>query len=213
MLIDISHALANGQTVFPGDPEFRVTVRDTTKTTGYNLSQVSMPTHLGTHLDAPYHFYDNGRTVDEIELDRFFGEACLLDFAPGGKLPSGALLTREMFEAQSDLFQPGARVLYRTGWDSRYGTPAYFEHYPSLTGDAARWIASQHIGLLGMDTPSPSVEWAESHLALLAPDAPVIIVEGLARLHLLPPRFTFIGLPLKLTGGDGSPIRAAALVP
>jgi hypothetical protein len=109
-------------------------------------------------------------------------------------------------------FQPGAKVLYRTGWDRRCGRPEFFSDSPSLTVDAARWIADQRFGLLGMDTGTPSTESLESHWILLGRDAEIILVENLANLDQLPERFTFIGFPLNLEGRDGSPIRAAALV-
>ena len=77
-----------------------------------------------------------------------------------------------------------------------YGGAEFFQGYPSLTADAARWIASRGIGLLGMDTPSPSEDYVETHLALLG--AGIIIVEALANLEGLPARFTLSCLPLKL---------------
>lgn len=212
MLIDLTHPLLDGQPGFPGDPALEVRQHDTIPSTGYNVARISMSSHQGTHLDAPFHFHEGGRTVDELELERFFGEASLIDFAPGGELPAGTALTREMFEARGNVFVEGARVLYRTGWSSRFGTEEYFRGFPSITDEAARWIASRRIGLLGMDTPSPAEDWAESHRVLLAEGTEIVIVEGLANLEQLPPRFVFVGLPLKWKGGDGSPIRAAAVI-
>ena len=101
-------------------------------------------------------------------------------------------------------------MLLRTGWDAQAGGPGYFEGHPSLTAEAARWMASRGIVLLGLDTPSPAEEWEECHRVLLG--AGVAIVEGLAGLHRLPARFTFIALPLRLIGLDGSPVRAAAIL-
>jgi len=107
---------------------------------------------------------------------------------------------------------PGAKVIYRTGWDRTYNTPAYFADFPTLTLDAARWIARRRIGLLGMDTGTPSTEWKECHLTLLGEGVEMVIVEGLTNLDRLPRHFTFIGFPLNIQGRDGSPIRAVALV-
>jgi len=107
---------------------------------------------------------------------------------------------------------PGAKVIYRTGWDRTYNTPAYFAGFPTLTLDAARWIARRRIGLLGMDTGTPSTEWKECHLTLLGEGVEMVIVEGLTNLDRLPRHFTFIGFPLNIQGRDGSPIRAVALV-
>jgi kynurenine formamidase len=136
-----------------------------------------------------------------------------VDLAPGTALPAHAPITIEMLLPHEAAFQPGARVLYRTGWDAAFGTARFFTDYPTLTVPAARWIAGRRIALLGMDTPTPGIEGLECHHILLAPDVQIIIVESLAGLEQLPPQFTFIGFPLRLAGRDGSPIRAVAMVP
>jgi len=73
-------------------------------------------------------------------------------------------------------------------------------------------IADREIGLLGMDTPTPSTSWKECHLILLGKAVEIVIVEGLTNLQKLPEQFTFIGFPLNIKGRDGSPIRAVAMV-
>lgn len=211
-LIDLSYPLEHGQLTFPFDPKISVVVHNTVDSIGYNITQLSLSTHQGTHLDAPFHFYDDGKTLDQMRLDQFYGPATLVDLAPGGHLDAGTPLTVAMFEAHADAFQPGARVIYRTGWDRMFGTPEFFADFPTLTLDAARWIAEREIGLLGMDTPTPSTDWKECHLILLAEGVEIVIVEGLTRLEQLPEHFTFIGFPLNITGRDGSPIRAVAVV-
>ena len=85
-LIDLSHPLAHGQLNFPFDPKISVLVHNTIASIGYNMTQISMATHQGTHLDVPYHFYDDGKTVDQMPLDRFYGPAALVDLAPGACL-------------------------------------------------------------------------------------------------------------------------------
>ena len=211
-LIDLSHPLEDGQPNFPLDPELSVRPHNTVAGIGYNLTELSLSTHQGTHLDAPYHFFDDGRTLDQMRLEQFYGPAALVDLAPGGALPAKSPITTEMLAPHAELFQPGAKVIYRTGWDHMFGRVEFFSHFPSLSLDAARWIASRGIGLLGMDTPSPSAEWLECHHILLARGVEIVIVESLANLDQLPPRFTFIGFPLNITGRDGSPIRAVALL-
>lgn len=211
-LIDLSHPLEDGQLNFPFDPKISVVVHNTIDSIGYNISQISMSTHQGTHLDAPYHFYDDGKTLDQMALSQFYGPASLIDFAPGSALPPKTPLTVAMFEAHAQKFKPGAKVIYRTGWDRQFGTPAFFTDFPTLTLEAARWIAKHRIGMLGMDTPTPSTDWKECHLILLAKGVEIVIVEGLTKLEHLPEQFIFMGFPLNIKGRDGSPIRAVALV-
>ncbi len=210
-LIDLSFPLEHDQPNFPYDPKISVVVHNTIGSIGYNITQISMSTHQGTHLDVPYHFFDDGKTLDRMSLDHFYGPATLIDLAPGGRLEPKTPLTPDMFRLYQDKFTPGAKVIYRTGWDYMFGTPRYFSDFPTLTLEAARWIASRRIGLLGMDTPTPSSDWMEVHHILLGKGLECILVEALTNLDKLPERFTFIGFPLNITGRDGSPIRAIAV--
>jgi len=211
-LIDLSHPLEHGQPNFPYDPKLSVLVHNTVESIGYNITQLGMSTHQGTHLDAPYHFFNDGRTLDQMPLDWFFGPAVLVDLAPGSVLPAKTPITVEMLEPHADKFVPGARVLYRTGWDKAFGSAEFFSEFPSLELEAAQWIATRKIRLLGMDTPTPGEQWLEIHHALLAKEVEVVIVEGLRGLERLPERFSLSAFPLNIEGRDGSPIRAVAIV-
>lgn len=210
--IDLSHPLEDGQLNFPFDPKISIVVHNTIDSIGYNISQISMSSHQGTHLDAPFHFYDDGKTLDQMRLEQFYGPATLIDLAPGGDLDAETPLTVDMFEPHAEVFQPGAKIIYRTGWNRMFGKPEFFSDFPTLTLDAAQWIADRKIGMLGMDTPTPSTEWKECHHILLKEGVEIVIVEGLTNLEKLPEHFTFIGFPLNLKGRDGSPIRAVAIV-
>lgn len=211
-LIDLSHPLEHGQLAFPFDPKISILTHNTVSSIGYNIAQISMGTHQGTHLDAPYHFYNDGKTLDQMSLDQFYGPATLVDLAPGSFLPAQTPITPEMFQPHAEKFRPGAKVIYRTGWDRTFGTPECFSGFPTLTPEAAQWIAERRIGLLGMDTLTPSTEWHEVHLTLLKKGVEIVLVEGLTNLAMLPERFTFVGFPLNIKGRDGSPIRAVAVV-
>ena len=202
-LIDLTHPLTHGMPVFPGDPPPVIEPLSTLAGDGFHTTRLDLCSHTGTHLDAPYHFYDDGRTLDQIGLETFYGPATLLNLRT-------TAITRESLEPHSAAFHPGARVLIHTGWDHHFGTPQFFEGYPSLTADAAHWIASRRIALLGLDTPSPAEDFTGIHRILLA--ANIVIVESLANLGTLPPSFTLSCFPLNLAGRDGSPVRAIAII-
>ena len=204
MLIDLTHPLADRQAVYPGDPPVRLTPLSAD---GCNLTRISMGTHSGTHADAPRHFYQRGRPIDAIALERFHGPATLVDL---GQLKAGTAITPEMLADHAKAFEPGSRVIYRTGWDRFFGQREFYKDYPTLTPAAAKWIAARGIWLLGMDTPGPGD--AACHRILLKRGVEIVLVEALANLDRLPPRFVFVGLPLALAGRDGSPIRAMAVV-
>lgn len=209
-LIDLSHPLEHGQLNFPWDPKISVIAHNTVASIGYNITQISLSSHQSTHLDAPFHFYDDGRTVDQMRLEQFYGPTTLIDLAPRSRLAPKTPLTVALFKPHAKKFRPGAKIIYRTGWSRMFGKPQFFSDFPTLTLAAARWMASRRIALLGMDTPTPSVDWKECHLILLKKGVEIVIVEGLTNLEKLPPRFTFIGFPLNIKGRDGAPIRAVA---
>ncbi|MEI6656984.1 MAG: cyclase family protein [Planctomycetota bacterium] len=207
-LVDISHPLVHGQQNFPTDPKLSIVPHGTTATLRYNISQVSMSTHQGTHLDAMYHFVDDGKTLDQMPLDWFYGPATVLRIP---KAPREEI-TPDDFRRHESLLVPGAKIIYETGWHRQFGAENFFSDFPSLTQDAARYLVSRGIRMLGMDTPTPSRDWYEVHHILLAKDAEIVVVESLAHLDRVPDAITFIGFPLNFAGRDGSPIRAVAIV-
>jgi arylformamidase len=206
--IDLSHPMRHGQTSFPGDPILQIAPHNTIEKNRCNVSQLAMGSHQGTHLDALYHFIPDGKRIDDMPLEWFYGPARVL------RLPKKA--REEITIADLRPFEvhlvPGARILYETGWHREYGQPNYFTDFPSLTQEAASYLADRRIRLLGMDTPTPSRDYYEVHHLLQQKPAEIVIVESLANLDALPDEFVFIGFPLPFAGGDGSPIRAVALV-
>ncbi len=205
--IDLSHPMIHGQQTFPMDPKLSIVPHGTTKTLRYNISQITMSSHQGTHLDAMYHFLDDGKTLDQMPLDWFYGPAHLI------RIPKEANdeITVEDFKPYEELLKPGARIIYETGWHRHFNEENFYSEFPSLTQEAGRYLVDKHIHMLGMDTPTPSKDWYEIHHDILLP-AEIVIVEGLTNLDNAPDRFTFIGFPLNFKGRDGSPIRAVAMV-
>ncbi len=206
-LLDLSHPLVHGAAAFPNDPKLAIIPHGRVATHSYNISQVLMGTHQGTHLDAMYHFFDDGRTLDQMPLDWFYGPARVLHLP---KAPNGAITVDDLRPHEAH-FSPGAKILVNTGWHRRFGAPEFFSDFPSFTLDAARYLAARRIRLLGMDIPTPGKQWLELHHILLAADVEIVVIESLANLDALPDTFTFAGFPLNFAGRDGSPIRAVAI--
>lgn len=212
-IIDLSQPLYDGMASYPGDPPFRLEAFRTMAQHGVRVSQLVLGTHQGTHLDAPAHFYEAGATVDAVDLSRFYGPASLVDLAPGGSLAAKTPIDVDMLTPHSQKFTAGGRVIVRTGWENMVGREGYFTDLPSLTLAAAEWIAATGIVLLGLDLPTPSkIAGRPVHYALLKPGVEIVLLEGLVNLALLPERFILAAFPLKLVGGDGSPVRAVAIV-
>ena len=205
-LIDLSHPLEHGQQTFPLDPKLCIAPYGDRKTLRYNISQISMGTHQGTHLDAMYHFIDDGKTLDQMPLDWFYGPARLL------RIPkqAGDEITVDDFKPFEEHLLKGAKIIYETGWHRNFGAENFFTEFPSMTLEAAEYLASRELRLIGMDTPTPSQDWYEVHHVLLGEE--IVIVESLTGLDQLPDEFVFMGFPLNIKGRDGSPIRAVAMV-
>ncbi len=186
--------------------------------------------HGGTHLDAPIHFAEGRWTADEIPLERLVGPAVVVDIGEKAARDRDALLRRadlEAFEARQGRIPDGAIVLVRTGWDRYWGDrgrdlggagpgDAAHLHFPGVGEDAALWLTTaRHLRAIGIDTASidrgPSHDF-RAHRALTNANVPIF--ENLAGLAQLPPRgATVIGLPMKIRGGSGGPLRAMAVLP
>jgi kynurenine formamidase len=187
-------------------------VRSTTDDKGWNTTWLHLYSHAGTHMDAPYHFIAQGATLENLVLDKCVGPAQVIDLTFVGPRD---LITVEHLKPHAEKVGPGARLLFRTGWSARADTPEYRNHLPRVSLPLAEWLAERKIALLGVETPAVAdvnnkEELVTVHQALLR--AEIIIVEGLANLDALRrEEVTFIALPLKLKGGDGSPVRAIAI--
>jgi len=204
--IDLTHPLVHGLPAFPNDPKLSIVPHGTIATTQYNISQIVMGSHQGTHVDAMFHFLECGKKIDQMPLHWFHGPAHLLRLPKMG----GDDITIEDFLPFEQLLTPETKILFETGWHRKFGTQEFYENFPSLTPTAARFLVDKGIRLLGMDTPTPSRDWLEVHHILLG--AEIVIVESLAHLDRAPDYFTFAGFPLLFQDGNGSPIRALAMV-
>ncbi len=208
-LIDLTHALKDGTPSFPGDPVMKVAPHVAiAKGDKCNVSQIAFGSHQGTHLDALFHFIPDGRKIEQMPLEWFYGPATLLRIPK----PARADITVDDLKPFESSLVPGARIIYETGWHRHYGQDDYFTDFPSLTQEAAAYLAGRGIRLLGMDTPTPGRDYYEVHHLLQQSPAEIVIVESLAHLDALPDHFLFIGFPLHFEGGDGSPIRAVAVI-
>jgi kynurenine formamidase len=209
-LVDLSFDLYDRAPTFWTDPKTAVIEHYRTENLGYNITQLVMSTHTGTHLDAPFHFLDDGLTVDRLDLRRGFGPAWVLDFS--SKAPKEEISVAEL-EAHGEKIRAGSRLIFRTGWDRVFPEPRYFSDMPALSVDACRYLAERRVACVAMDTPSVnSSDYITAHHLLLAKEAEILIVEGLRGLERLQGnRVILVALPLRIRGRDGSPCRAIAL--
>ncbi len=211
-LIDLSHPLTEATPVYPGDPEPKIFTATTVENDGYNLSHVHLGTQTGTHIDAPFHFRDDGATVDRMPLELTVGPGVVVPVS--GKAP-GARITLEDLEPYRERLAPGRIVLFATGWYEHAGTALFFEH-PYLAAEVGEAILAAGVRTIAIDTLNADFTGGEEfpiHDMFAA--AGGFVAENLAGTSGLTPCIEplLLLLPLNLVGCDGAPMRAVALEP
>ena len=233
-LVDLSHAYGPNTLYWPTSASKFALSRDASgQTPGgffYAANSLSTPEHGGTHLDAPRHFSESGRTTEQIPLEQLVAPAVVIDVSKEAAANRDYRLTREAvlaFEKANGPIARGSAVLLRTGWSRHWpnansylgdDTPgdASKLSFPSYGVEAAKLLVEERmVAALGIDTAS--IDYGRStdfqvHRVAAARNVPGF--ENLTNLDQLPVRGALlIALPMKIEGGSGGPLRAIALVP
>jgi kynurenine formamidase len=180
---------------------------------GWNARTLELYSHCGTHMDAPRHFLPDGETIDRQPLEACTGPARVLDLTP---VKPRELITLEKIAPWRGKIVAGDRLLLRTDWSRRHGTPAWRDELPRLDLELARWLVGRGVKLVGVEPPSVADvnnrdELTAVHQVLLA--GGVTIIEGLTGLDRIPTgTVELVALPLKVLEGDGAPARVIAIV-
>lgn len=182
-------------------------------TADINMQYYSFPTHVGTHVDASLHFIEGGKAINEYPLERFSGEAIVLDVS---KDKPEEISVSDIEEAPGEV-EPGKIVMLYTGWDEKYGGHDYQPH-PWLAEETAEWLVDAGARLVGLDVLTPDIPvpyrvegWLEFpvHRTMLGEE--VLIAENLANLkRFVGQRVEVYGCPVNIRGADGAPARFAA---
>lgn len=209
-LVDLSQDIYDGAPTFEPDPKTHIKAHLTVADLNYNMTEIIMSAHYGTHLDAPYHFFDDGRTVEDLDVRKGMGLAHVLDFS---HKKAREAIDLDDFDPYKDKATPGSRLIFNTGWDKVLPDPVYLGGQPFLTVELSTWLAEQGVACVALDTPTTyPAEYTASHHSLLNAEAEVLIIEGLRGLdRLVGKQVILIALPLRIRGRDGSPCRAMAI--
>ncbi len=204
-LLDISVSLDPATLpIWPGDPPF-VRERFIKMEDGavLNVSQMRGGVHLGTHIDAPYHFVADGATIEQLDLNVLIGIAHVVS------LPTVDVITAADL-ASLALPADTRRLLLHTRNSQHWANtnPTFDEQFVAIAPDAAEWLVAQRIALVGIDYLSVQSyhDGPATHQILLGNG--VIILEGINLSHVAPGAYELLCLPLKLVGSDGAPARA-----
>ncbi|MHB1347469.1 MAG: cyclase family protein [Candidatus Humimicrobiaceae bacterium] len=197
--------ISNELPAYPGDPVVALSSKNTISLQGYNVLNICMGTHSGTHVDAPLHLIDKSSSINDLSLGTFLGRAVFAEILKN-KNESVNLNDLEKIEIEE-----GSILVIRTGWEENKYEDIYFTDFPYFSSECAEYILSKKIKMIGTDMPSvdgPNQN-AAFHKKILNQGIP--IVEGLINLkHIVGRTMMFCALPLNIKNSDGSPVRAVA---
>jgi len=177
----------------------KIEITSTTRTGNANESRFHLDAHTGTHVDAPFHFLQNGKKIDRVSVEKFLGECIVI----------GLTNIKKRGIEKKDLIKSKIRkediVLLKTSNEYK---KVFDFNFVYLAESGAKFLASKKIMGVGID--ALGIERAQpdhnTHKTLLSKG--ITIFEGLELSKIKPGRYFFIGLPLKIKDGDASPVRA-----
>jgi arylformamidase len=202
---DISLTISPDLPTWPGDPGLELErISSMDEGADANVTRISAAVHLGTHVDAPHHFLNNGRTVEGLSLEVLTGPCYVL------QLPDGIdAITAEVLE-RSEITSDMKRILFGTSNSHLWakGEKAFQTDFVAITEDGAEWLVERGVQLVGVDylSVAPYGDSVPTHKILLG--AEVVIVEGLNLSKVMRGFYDLYCLPLKIADSDGAPARA-----
>lgn len=201
--IDISLGLHDGMVHWPDNSPVQIGfVKAIDKGDVSNVSKMSMGVHSGTHMDAPLHFLQDGKSIDTMPLEASIGRARVIEIQDTESI--------KVAELEYHRIQMGERILFKTINSTRYWqTGAFEKNFVFISQEAAEYLGKVRVQTIGVDYLSVGgyfKDGPETHYALLG--AGIWIIEGLNLASVAAGEYELICLPLKLTGSEGAPARA-----
>jgi kynurenine formamidase len=225
-IIDLSQEIFPGMPVFPGLPEVKMAVHVSheqwdritdSDVVSPAVNRLELGEHTGTHVDAMNHMARQyrGQSIDTMPLTMFYTEGICLDLSRKGlrELIERADLERALAEAELGIKQGDTVLLYTDHYRRAFGTDDWHRG-PGVSAEAARWLGQQKISAFGVEPASPGViDVSNKEVHRICGELGFTHYENRINLYQLigRGRFRFIGLPLKIRGGTGSPVRAIAV--
>jgi arylformamidase len=203
-IFDVTVTISPESTLWPGDEPVRLErFRKLEDGANANATRIDMAAHTGTHVDAPYHFFMDGKGVDQLRLDILTGQAWVVEFDAQVDVIDAQTLKEQNIPAGTQ------RVLFKTR-NSQLWANQQREFQPGFVGvnlEGANYLVEHGIRLVGIDylSVSPYKKSRPTHEALLT--AEMVIIEGLDLSEVQAGVYQLYCLPLKLKGADGAPAR------
>ena len=208
-LVDLSIPITESTPIFPGDPKPCLKQVTAIEQDGFNVSTLQLGSHTGTHVDAPFHFLEDGLKMEEVPLRQFIGKGVVFDVRGKEK---GSAITLEDVRDRLDECEEGDLALFCTGWSQYLGQELYFEHpyidISVIEELLKRGVKTVFIDALNID-PADGSSFAGHHAILSVNGAIGENFMNFEQIDFKDP--LIIAFPLKLIGSDGSPVRAVAV--
>lgn len=209
-VIDLTHTIKNGMPVFPGSKEVKLIHHAGIAAAGFNELLLNISGHNGTHIDCGRHLSDESADLSGIPAHHFTGRGLVIDCRYFGENP----ISKSKLEIFEKSINEVDFVLFLTGWSNYWNSERYFSSFPVLSSEAAEYLSTFQLKGAGVDNPGfDPVDSTDltNHKILLSKGR--LLIENLTNLEQLPEKgFTFCCFPLKIHGGDGSPVRAVAVI-
>lgn len=198
--IDLSVKLDENTPIYPGNPAIEILTASRLAEDGFNDKKITLGNHIGTHIDAPAHMIESGKTLDTYPLETYIGNGIAIDVRNGF----------DIHDIENAAISAKDIVLLYTGMSAKSYEPSYFNDSPEIPLDFAQELVKRGIKTIGMDMCSPDGEPFAIHKLFLSND--ILIIENLTNLNqLIGKRFKIIALPLNMSI-DGAPARVIAEV-
>ena len=210
-IIDLTHSIANDMTVYPGGPKPQNKIVSNVTDNGYKETEIHIRSHNGTHMDSPNHVFEDGISLDKIDVINFVGTAALIDCS---SLEEGGIITYDFIEKNKEAIDNSEFIVFRTDWSKYWNTDKYLGNYPVISDEVVDFILTSNKKGIAFDTISVDPIDASvlaKHNRILENN--ILIFENLTNLDLIDSdTFVFCALPLKFENSDGAPIRAIAML-
>ena len=200
--IDITFPVSQDLPVWPGSIGFKYMWHLKLPNDTNNLSSFCIDSHMGTHLDAPLHFVENGKAVHQLDLHKLIGEVYVAEIRGVKSISDSDLKSAQIPDNCKKLIIKTDNQEY---WAR--GEIKFQEDFCALDRSGAKWVVENEIEFIGMDYLSVQrfYDGSETHLILL--NAEVVIVETLDLKNVVQGFYKLICLPIKLEGLEGAPVR------
>ena len=208
-IIDLTYNINEDMITYPTPwhPKVEIERLGKIEEVGRNTRKIIIGTHTGTHIDAPLHFIENGNSIEKIPLTKLIGEVTIVDFS---SMKCNHSISKEDI-SQIDISE---KILFKFGWGEKWNKMEFYKNHPYFSEEAANYLVSKGVELIGYDTPSPDSslnnnEGEDSPIHKIFLKNNIILLEYVANLSKINNfnDWNIVVAPMKIEGSDGSPSR------